>query len=470
MAELDQLYDALRKADAAGNTDDAKRLADYIRSQSAAPATPSAPQKAPEDVGFFEGAGAALGRGIESFKEMGAGLGIAGKQIVGDTEAVRKAMAAAKEQKPEEKPGMTVTDFERIAAEQGFAAAAAQAPKYIVEQVLQSAPQMATPLAVGAAASPFITPVGGAIAGIATYGVQQFGNFLMRQAQEKKDPEELDLTKAALTATGTAPLGYFADRFTLGLGSVGKTAGKEILKELAAREGAGAVAKEVGKRAAVGAVEGVIAEAPTEVLEQAAERYQAGLSLTDEKALNEYKEAFFGAAAAGGALGGGAKGAQAYGEYRAEKKALEPEAPAGETRRSAIDEANEYDDTGRPIAGAGEQGILIPSEPGLGPTPRADEGAPPSMAGAERVAGGPDVREETLDNQLAGTQVELPEVSSVAPQLQELKAKEEELNAKLAEVQKYIRDIAEINPNDERIAQAQQYVTPIYNELSLIHI
>jgi len=70
MAELNQLYDALRKADAAGNTDDAKRLADYIRSQSAAPA-PAAPQKAPEDVGFFEAIPAAFGRGIESFKEMG---------------------------------------------------------------------------------------------------------------------------------------------------------------------------------------------------------------------------------------------------------------------------------------------------------------------------------------------------------------------------------------------------------------
>lgn len=415
MAELNQLYEALRKADAAGNTDDAKRLADYIRSQSAAPATPTTPQKAPEDVGFFEAIPAALGRGIESFKEMGTGLGLAGKQVTGDTEAVRKVMAGAKEQKPEAKPGMTVADFERIAAEKGFAAAAAEAPKYIVEQVLQSAPQMATPLAVGAAASPFITPLGGAIAGIATYGVQQFGNFLMTQAREKQDPAELELTKAALTAAGTAPLGYFADRFTLGLGSVGKTAGKEVLKELAARGGAGAVAKEVGKRAAVGAAEGVIAEAPTEVLEQVAERYQAGLSLTGDDAMKDYKEAFFGAAAAGGALGGGAKGVQAYGDYSAEKKALEPVAPAGEKRRSAIDEVNDYDDTGRPIAGAGEQGILVSGEPGPGATTRVDEGAPTSLAGAERAAGGPDAREEALDNQLIELRNEQATIANFDP-------------------------------------------------------
>jgi hypothetical protein len=107
MAELNQLYDALRKADAAGNTEDAKQLADYIRSQSAAPAVPAVPQKAPEDVGFFEGAGAALGRGFESFGEMTTGLGLAGKQITGQTEEVRKVMAEAKKEKPQEKPGMT---------------------------------------------------------------------------------------------------------------------------------------------------------------------------------------------------------------------------------------------------------------------------------------------------------------------------------------------------------------------------
>jgi hypothetical protein len=292
---------------------------------------------------------------------------------------------------------------------------------------------MATPLAVGMAASPFITPVGGAIAGIATYGVQQFGNFLMRQAQEKQDPAELELTKAALTAAGTAPLGYFADRFTLGIGSAGKTAGKEILKELAAREGAGAVAKEVGKRAAVGAATGIIAEAPTEVLEQAAERYQAGLSLTDDKALGEYKEAFFGAAAAGGALGGGAKGVQAYGDYRAEKKALaEEQAPAGEKRRSAIDEANEYDDTGRPIAGAGEQGILISGEQGSGPSAGTTEATDTSMAGAERTTGGLDAREAALDNQLnelRATQDQYAKFDPADPRVNEIEDVIKELQA-----------------------------------------
>jgi len=306
-----------------------------------------APQKAPEDVGFFESIPAALGRGFESLGEVGTGLGLAAKKVVGADEAVRKVMEEAKKEKPEEKPGMTVADFQRIAAEKGFAAAAKEAPKYIVEQVLQSAPQMAGPLIAGtgaAALSGPLAPIVGPAVGIGTYAVQQFGNFLMRQAQVKKDPEELELTKAALTAAGTAPLGYFADRFTVGLGGVGKNAGEEVLKELAARRaageiGAGTVAKEVGKRAAKGAAVGVIAEAPTEVLESVSERYQAGLSLSDDEAKNEYKEAFFGAAAAGGGIGGVSGGARGYAGYRGElgeaRAAMAPPPPPADTTGQA---------------------------------------------------------------------------------------------------------------------------------------
>jgi hypothetical protein len=437
MAELNQLYDALRKADAAGNTEDAKRLADYIRSQSAAPAVPTAPQKAPENVGFFEAIPAALGRGFESFGEMTTGLGLAGKQITGQTEEVRKVMAEAKKEKPQEKPGMTVTDFERIAAEQGFAAAAAQAPKYIVEQVLQSAPQMATPIAVGAAVSPFLSPVGGAIAGIATYGVQQFGNFLMRQAQEKQNPEELELTKAALTAGGTAPIGYFADRFTLGLTSLGKAAGEEAIKELAARRvageiGAAGVAKGVAGQAAKGATLGIIAEAPTEVLESVAERYQAGLSLSGEDALNEYKESFFGAAGAGAGLGAGARGAQAYGGYRGETADLREQARAAEepTRRSAFDEADEYESTGT-IAGTDQSGVSMPREgfeadTGIAGTATGDVG------GDSVDTGGAPGRAEALDNQLnelRATQAEYAKFDPADPRIGEIEDVITELRA-----------------------------------------
>jgi hypothetical protein len=265
----------------------------------------------PEDVGILTGAGAALKRGFESFGDIASGFGLAGAKLFGTDEEARQKMEEIKKEQAvaPETPMMTVADFERIASEKGVLEAAKEAPKYILEQLGLSAPQMAVPIAVGAGATALAAPTGplapviGAAAGIGAYGLQQFGNFLVTQAVEKNDPEELDLAKAAIAAGGTAPLGYFVDRFIVGLGGVGKNAGKEAAKELASRS----VALQTGKRVAGGAAVGIIAEAPTEVLEQVAERWQAGKDLTDEDAYREYKEAFFGAAAIGGTIGGASR-------------------------------------------------------------------------------------------------------------------------------------------------------------------
>jgi hypothetical protein len=288
---------------------------------------PTSGARKPEDVGFLERNIAAAKRGVESLEDVGGGLGLAGTAITGtNAETAAKMREIKREQaKPQETPGLSAADIERIYKEKGLGAAIGQVPSYISESILASAPQIAVPLAAGAAAGamsgPF-APVVAPLVGIGTYGIQQFGNFLTRQAVEKNDPRELDLTKAALTAGATAPLGYFADRFTAGLGGIAtKKAGAEILKELSARQ----VAAKVGKRAAGGATVGIIAEAPLEVLEQAAERYQAGLELTGDDANREYKEAFFGAAAAGAGIGGVSRGIQAY--QTPTKPGVPPEVP-----------------------------------------------------------------------------------------------------------------------------------------------
>ena len=160
-----------------------------------------------EDVGALERLGTSLKRGLTSFGDIGAGYSVAGSSIFGTEEETAKKMADIKAEAEKEAKGtktLTVEDIERIARDKGYLSAGAKIPSFMAEQLLQSAPQMALPLAVGAAASPFITPVGGALAGIATYGLQQFGNFMVRQAQEKKDPKELEVAKAALTAAGTS--------------------------------------------------------------------------------------------------------------------------------------------------------------------------------------------------------------------------------------------------------------------------
>ena len=322
MADLEKLYAALDKADAAGETQDANDIAAMIRGQMAQPSKP-------EDVGFLTGSAAALKGGIESLGDVYSGLSLAKEATIGtEAETARKmqAIKVAQQQQPQT-PQLSAADIERVYKEQGLGAAAAQVPKYISESILQSAPQMAVPLAAGAAASPFLTPIGGALVGMGTYGIQQFGNFLVRQAQEKNNPKDLEVAKAATTAAITAPLGYYADKFTAGIGGmVEKKAGEEILKELTARQ----IAAKVGKRAAVGATEGIIAEAPVEVLEQAAERYQAGLSLTGEDAMKEYKEAFFGATAAGAGIGGVSRGVSAYREGRGQELPPVPPTPPKE--------------------------------------------------------------------------------------------------------------------------------------------
>ena len=307
--------------------------------------SPLEPQKKPEDVGIISGTGAALKRGLESFQDIYGGYSLAKSKLLGEDQAAAQKMQQAKidAAKPQETPGLTFADLERIYAEKGLGSALSQAPKYITEQIAQSAPQMAVPLAVGAGVGAASGPFGvvtGPLAGIATYGAQQLGNLITRQAQERATPQEIDLGKATTAAAIQAPLGYFVDRFTVGMGGLGQKGVIEVGKELAARKAAGevtaaGVAKGVSGQALKGASQGFIAEAPTEVLEQTLERWQAGLSLTDQDAINEYKEAFAGAGAAGAGIGAGSRGYTAYSTAqkpveapKVEEVKTEPQPPA----------------------------------------------------------------------------------------------------------------------------------------------
>lgn len=471
MATLDELFAALQKADAAGNTEDARQLANIIRQNvgGGAPMVETKPTTRPEELGFGERITAAGKRGVESLGEMVGGLGLAKESLTGDTEAARARMQGIKaKQKLEEAEGaktLSSEDIARIYKEKGLLSAAGQVPSYIAEQVVQSAPQMAGPLAVGAAVGAASGPFGvitGPVAGIATYGVQQFGNFLVRQAQAKENPEELEIAKAALTAAGTAPIGYFADRFTAGLG---RTAGKEAVKELAKRRalgeaGAGEVAKEVGKGALKGAGIGIIAEAPTEVIEQVAERYQAGLSLNDEEAKREYQEAFFGAAAAGGGIGGGARGVQTYTGYRGELPAASAALQGAPDGRVGIE------------PGASQLSLPGIEEPGAA-TPLARESVGTELGGVSTPAVSPRVGEESQQLALDFDQAVPP--SSPTTQIKQEEppappslppvdnsAQIAELTNKIEQAQVYLRDpgLAEDQYN-YAVAQIQQLQSQI---------
>lgn len=286
----------------------------------------------PEDTSFIDRAIESGKRGFTQFGGTATGYDVAASAIKGDAEAVAKKMAEAKAQQAQEAltavPTFTASDIQRIFEEKGLVSAGARVPEFIVTMILENGPQMIPPIvasisatALAAPTGPFAPLIGGA-AGIITYGLQQFGNFMERQALERNAPEDIDVGKAALWSAITAPIGFFADRLTLGLTKIGsKEAGKQVMKELAERQ-AGKVAAvkagaaQAGKQAGVG----IIAEAPTEVLEQMAERYQAGLDLTSEEAKKEYFEAFWSAAAVGGGLGTASGAYTSYRNYQNAKQ------------------------------------------------------------------------------------------------------------------------------------------------------
>ena len=317
--DLQQVLSSLEKADAAGDTQAAQALADLARSLMAGQRSISTVTK-PESTTAERLKGAAA-RGLEAVPESFAGVGLGLKSALGMASAGEQAAAIREEAKKPQVPGTSWESIEQAYEKEGLLSALKKAPSFIGEKILESAPSMAVPLAAGAAAGavsgPF-APIVAPLAGIGTYGVQQFGQFMRRQAEEGATADTLDPGKAAVASAVSAPLGYFADRFTLGLSKVPtKVIGNEIAAELAKRTSG------VAGRAVKGATLGIVAEAPTEVLEQAAERWQAGLSLTDEDAKREYKEAAAGAVAIGGV--GGAASRVLQGAPKAE---VTPEAPS----------------------------------------------------------------------------------------------------------------------------------------------
>ncbi len=256
--------------------------------------------------GFIERSKEAFKSGLEQIPESIAGIEFGGRAALGQKEEASRQAAAirADEKKQKAIKPITYEELEQTYGKDGAIEVLKKLPSYVSEQILSNAPSMAVPLAAAAAVTPFTTPLGGLLAGIGTYGTQQFGQFMRRQATEGATGETAEPGKAAAFAAATAPIGFFADKFLTGLGKFPpKILGSEALAELAKRTG-----QSLPGRITTGATLGVIAEAPTEVLEQMAERYQAGLPLDTEDAYKEYKEAFAGAAAVGGVGGAAARG------------------------------------------------------------------------------------------------------------------------------------------------------------------
>jgi len=286
--ELSQVLQALRNADAAGDTEAARRLAEIangmIQRQQAKPA---APEAAPES-GFMP----ALSSGIERFK--GDIAGLAGRVGITDVDE-----AAAYQRAQQEKAGKIFQPTEK-----GFT----EAPLTKIGELLGgSIPYMVAPVVAGGAAA--LAAPGAAIAGIgaaalARTGVSalQFaGSNLSRQVDTGVSLADTNLAAAAGTAIPQALLDSFALGLIPGVRKLAGVAGEKLTVEQAkaiAKQGLGKTLQDYALT--TGKVMG--AEGLTEAGQQVLERLQAGLKLDDEEARQEYFDSFLGGAVLGGVL------------------------------------------------------------------------------------------------------------------------------------------------------------------------
>lgn len=213
--------------------------------------------------------------------------------------------------------------------------------------------QMLAPAAVGIGASFVGTPVAGLAAATATSGAQYTAQNLLRQAQEqeqaiqeKRAPEETSVTKALAAAAGQTGLELVGGRVFSGvakafpfmrplLGDAGGEAAKKATDVMADAFEKGTVSFTKGVAKGVG--KGIAFEVPQEIAQTSLERWQAGLSLSDDEALGEYKQAAIGAALLGGGFGAVSGGLESRRpETALAPTAIEP-APLGKFSAEELD-------------------------------------------------------------------------------------------------------------------------------------
>lgn len=250
-----------------------------------------------QEVPQKSGIAGAIGKGFESAVSSGR---TALESLTGSPEEA--AQAAAKRQ---EKLGEKYADqvsLEKVKEaynKDGVLSAAKEALGQIPAAIAEQAPQLGATLGgarAGAALGSFAGPVGTVVGGLAGAAlpslIQQFGGNIERQAQEQTargEPIDINRGTAALAAVPQAALDVAGTLIPFGGQLVSKLTG---IPAKALTIGAGNAAKLAEERLittlAKGTGVGALAEIPTEITQQMLERAQAGLSLTDKDALEEY--------------------------------------------------------------------------------------------------------------------------------------------------------------------------------------
>ena len=206
---------------------------------------------------------------------------------------------------------------------------------YLGEIAGQSAPQMLGPLAATGIGTLLGGPGVGTVAGVSAAMPYFYGSDLQRAEQQVAAGEldAVDRLKTFQAATGQSLLNVLGDKFLL-RGLV--TPGKNVLTR-------------VGK----GTVRGAGVEVPTEIGQQALERWQAGLPIDNDEAFAEYREVGIAAGLLGGTMGGGLSvfGSAPSLDAGKGKTNISGEPPVGSDNTVTAEEGIDFE-VGRPTEGA----------------------------------------------------------------------------------------------------------------------
>ncbi len=310
MADINALYQALRKADAAGDTEGARRLAQYIQQvQSATPVAPVAAPIAPKESTI----GSELIRGGKQvLSSTRTGL----ESIVSPEEAAKAGVARSEAIAKEAGQGASFEALQKAYEKEGLLGAAKELPSQVTRGLASQAGNLATAYAgakAGAAAgAPFGTRgrlVGGAAGAFGTMLPQFMGQTVESQAAEQMEEGKdvnIDRTKAYTAAAGMAALEGAGTAFTLGKrvikGILGVADDAALATARSQAELVKAAERSLAASAGRGALRGT-AEIPVEVGQEIIDRYQSGQDLTSPEAIKAYGEAAYMATLVGGSIG-----------------------------------------------------------------------------------------------------------------------------------------------------------------------
>jgi len=307
------------------------------------------------------------------------------------------------------------------------------------------------PLAAGVGFSFVSTPVGGLVAAGATSGTQYTTQNLLRQAQEQeraiaegKAPEETSLAKALTAAAGQTVLDAAGGRAFSGiaklfpfarplLGLGGKKAAQEAGEVIADAAEKGTLS--FVKGVATGTGKGVAFEIPQELAQTTLERWQAGLSLSDDDAFGEYKQAAIGAALLGGGFGAVSGGLNSRSPDTSLKPADIKDTPLGNIPSEMLDSVEkEVITTPEDRAEYDELVSRLSVSSGI-PEEEAKKYALSTIAERKKAERAQRARETGVDEQ-ADVEAGAEEVQRVEPKV----ATDEEIEAAMPDIQQVFDD------------------------------